>query len=68
MGSLVKDDVTEGRLVVVSDYVLEAEGGFYLVTQSGKPLSSGATLFVDGLMAQAIEYRQRQKFPPGAGE
>ena len=65
--SLVRDDVAEGRLVVVSDYVLEVEGGFYLVTQSDKPLSSGATLFVDWLMAQATEYRQGQKFPPGIG-
>lgn len=65
--SLVRDDVVEGRLVVASDYVLEAEGGFYLVTQSDKPLSSGATLFVDWLMAQAIDYRQKQKFPPGVG-
>jgi len=59
--SLVRDDVAEGRLVVLSDYVLEAEGGFYLVTQKDKPLSSGALLFVNWLVAQAGDYRQIQE-------
>jgi len=56
--TLVRDDVAEGRLVIVSDHILEASGGFYLVTQQGKPLSNGAVTFMEWLMEKAAAYRR----------
>ncbi len=58
--SLVGAAVADGRLVAVSGHVLEAPGGFHLVTRQGEPLSNGAKLFMDWLMGQAETYRLTQ--------
>lgn len=54
--ALVADDVADGRLVGLTPHALIPSGGFYLVTQQNKPLSSGAALFRDWLLAQAETY------------
>ncbi len=59
--ALVADDVADGRLVVLTPHSFVPSGGFYLVTQHGRSLSSGAALFRDWMVGQAEEYERRIK-------
>lgn len=50
--SLVSGAVASGKLVAVSDYIVEAPGAFHLITPKGAALSNGALHFIDWIDEQ----------------
>jgi len=53
--SLVGSAVASGKLVAITDQVVDAPGAFYLVTRKDTPLSNGALQFIDWIDEQVSD-------------